>query len=91
MTSLSDSLQPAAIRSSTQTIAKLVTNLQDSCLKSLHEPHKDMIPDHIRIREQLGQVLESLRVESGQTSFRVETGRGVKLADLLPWITKNVF
>ncbi len=74
---------------SAQSIATLVTNLRDSCLKDLQKPHKDTIPDHLRIQELVGQMLKGLRVETRQTLVNVEPDRGVKLAELLPLIAKN--
>ncbi len=72
-----------------QTIAKLVTNLRDSCLKELGKPHEDTVPEHLRIGEHLGQILKNLRVEAGHTTVSVEHGGGIKLADLLPLIAEN--
>ncbi len=74
---------------SAQTLAKLVTKLRDACLRDMGEPHKDAIPDHLRIQELAGQIMKGMRVEAGQTSVRVEPGGAVKLAELLPLIAKN--
>ena len=74
---------------SAQTLAKLVTNLRDACLKDMHKPHKDQIPDHLRIQELVGQIMNGMRVETGQNSVRVEPGGAVKLAELLPLIARN--
>ena len=56
---------------SAQTLAKLVTNLRDSCLRDSHDPHKDAIPDHLRIQELVGQIVKGMRIEAGQTSVRL--------------------
>ena len=74
---------------SAQSLARLVTNLRDSCLRDSHDPHKDAIADHLRIQELVGQIVKGMRIEAGQTSVRVEPGGGVKLAELLPLIVKN--
>ena len=74
---------------STQTMAKLVTDLRDTCLRNFQRPLKDAIPDLLRIQELLVQLLKGLRVETQQTFVSVEPGRGVKLAELLPLIAKN--
>ena len=69
-------------------IAKLVTKLRDSCLDMFHKPQKDTSPDDLRIAEYIDQILNGLRVEEEQTSVRIETSGGVKLADFLPLIAK---
>lgn len=74
---------------STQTIAKLITNLRDSCLNNLRKPHMDTIPDHILIQGFADQILKGLRVEAGDNQVLVGHGGGVKLADLLPLVPKN--
>jgi len=74
---------------SAQTIAKLVTNLRDSCLKELGKPHEDTVAEQLRIGEHIGQILKNLRVEAGHSTVSVEHGGGIKLADLLPLIAEN--
>jgi beta-lactamase regulating signal transducer with metallopeptidase domain len=74
---------------STQTLGKLVTKLRDSYLKDFQEPHKDAIPDHLRLQAQLDQIMKGFQIQAGQTYVSAELGGGVKLADLLPLIAKN--
>ena len=46
---------------SAQTSPSWLRNLRDACLRDMHKPHKDEIPDHLRIQELVGQIMRFFR------------------------------
>lgn len=73
---------------SAKSIANLVTIMCRETIDDMQKPHKDAIPDDLRMRELAIQLLKGVRVTSGGSFVYIESSLGVKLAELLPFIAK---